>query len=986
MAALEGVLLSVGKAVATRAASIWLDDRRLKQERTSDLSKLIQSRFSDRFQQRGVERQLESIADDVAQRLEPFRIAEFGGLPNNERLAALNAVIDTFMAADLGDESFFAADGDPIRLSRQLRATTPNAVSRSLLSEPAAYYYDLVLAQCCDCYVRIVLQLKAFPPRAIAESLSRLSSLSDQVGQVLKRLPAPTLDAPSGTGQDDEFSRRYLEFISTSLDRVELFGVDLRHRSLATLSVAYLSLSVSSEAGDEPTSTSGQKDPAQSGVARIEAILPRSRRLLLRGEAGSGKTTLLRWLAITAARGGFTERLADWNGYIPFLITLRSYAERQLPSPEEFLDDAADMIAGLTPINWAHRQLSGGRCLILVDGVDEVPEARRSDVRSWISQLTNAYPQVRLLVTARPAAAEVDWLAAERFSTVRLEPMAPDDIRRLVIQWHEAVRDAGHLPCDVDELPIHRQTLLSRLESNSRLRLLATSPLLCAMLCALNLDRRGYLPRNRMELYAAALQMLLERRDSQRGLRPARGLDFQQRQAILRDLAWRLAIRQESEAPREKVIAWIRRRQETLQLLSVDPEALLNNLLERSGLLREPIPGRIDFVHRTFLEYLAAEEAAEEDHIELLVQRAHESNWQEIIVLAAGHANSPLRRELLAGLLNRVRGPNDRSPNYFQLLIVRCLETVTAVPEDLLGEIEECVANILPPKNPEHLSALAAGGDAVLHRLPSDLLNLNPFESDLTIHLVSLINGPEALQLLASYSEDQRVEVQRELQSAWSRFDADEYAQKVLAKGPLMDGLVLAKDAAQTHAARRYLKNCSHLGLESIDFDHSLEVLDKCAPLQLLIASGSYDELGWLRTQPTLQYIVLAGLNGVTDYTPFKYLPKLSVLILTDCKNLSNLTFLGSCHELRYLAIFHAAPVLDVSALADHKNLELRLSSYQDVAGQERLGSGVHFESVSHYEFPTDLRRILAHPSEDEWSPKGSYGIGVRRADVRNDS
>jgi hypothetical protein len=247
MAALEGALFAVGKAVATRAASLWLADRRSKQERSSDLSSLIRLRFSDKFQQRGIERQIESIADDVAQHLEPFRIAEFGGLPENERLAALTAVIETFMAADLGDEAFFAADADPINLSRQLRRTTPNAAARSLLSEPAARYYELVLSGCCDCYVRIVLQLQAFSPRALAESLGRLSSISDQVDKVLKRLPARTLDAPTGTSLDEDFARRYLEFIATELDRVELYGVDMQHRSLATLSVAYLSLNVSGE-------------------------------------------------------------------------------------------------------------------------------------------------------------------------------------------------------------------------------------------------------------------------------------------------------------------------------------------------------------------------------------------------------------------------------------------------------------------------------------------------------------------------------------------------------------------------------------------------------------------------------------------------------------------------------------------------------------------------------------------------------------------
>jgi predicted NACHT family NTPase len=70
---------------------------------------------------------------------------------------------------------------------------------------------------------------------------------------------------------------------------------------------------------------------------RAEAALAESPRTLLRGDAGSGKTTLLQWLAVTAARSGFTGPLADWNGCVPFLVRLRSYADRPLPRPEQLL-------------------------------------------------------------------------------------------------------------------------------------------------------------------------------------------------------------------------------------------------------------------------------------------------------------------------------------------------------------------------------------------------------------------------------------------------------------------------------------------------------------------------------------------------------------------------------------------------------------------------------------------------------------------------
>ena len=54
--------------------------------------------------------------------------------------------------------------------------------------------------------------------------------------------------------------------------------------------------------------------------------------------------------------------------------------------------------------------------------------------------------------------------------------------------------------------------------ADRHLRALTVSPLLCALVCALNRERRTQLPRDRMEIYEAALDMLLERRDRERGV------------------------------------------------------------------------------------------------------------------------------------------------------------------------------------------------------------------------------------------------------------------------------------------------------------------------------------------------------------------------------------------------------------------------------------------------------------------------------------
>jgi predicted NACHT family NTPase len=62
----------------------------------------------------------------------------------------------------------------------------------------------------------------------------------------------------------------------------------------------------------------------------------------------------------------------------------------------------------------------------------------------------------------------------------------------------------------------YEAALVRHLDGHRHLRSLASNPLLCAMLCALNLDRRKQLPPNRMALYDAVLTLLVEHRDIER--------------------------------------------------------------------------------------------------------------------------------------------------------------------------------------------------------------------------------------------------------------------------------------------------------------------------------------------------------------------------------------------------------------------------------------------------------------------------------------
>lgn len=944
----EAAALRLGTTVARAAAQLWLGGKRREQERRLSMAELVRVRVSGLRLQRSVERQFEEIADAVFDRLAPFLEREFRGLDESGRQAVLDGVCDTFVQADLSDEAMLAADVNPAEVVRRVTGSVRPPVG---LGEAETRLYEVLFAECCEYYVRIVRGLPVFEERALTELLARTTSLGAEIARVLERLPDRSLFAPEGTDRDGEFRRRYLELVSASLDEVELFRrTSDRGAAQARLSVAYVSLRATGDDGTPRRSgTAGRRalpplrpdmshweyGSGEGSGLRVEAALDGASRVLLRGEAGSGKTTLLRWLAVTAARGAFMGELAGWNGLTPVFVKLRAYSGRTLPVPEAMLDSVAGHIAGVMPKAWVERQLEAGKALLLIDGVDELLDGERRAVREWLRKLLATYGDVRVVVTSRPAAAGADWLRREKFTALHLDRMTPPDLAAFVRQWHQAVRELGdELPCAMEELPHYEQSLLSSLKDRPHLQSLAGTPLLASMLCAMHLNRGSQLPRDRMELYRNALHTLVHDRDADRNVPSAMdsNLSLGDKLLLLRDLAWRLSDNNRIEISLEQAAVHVGRKLAGMRHLDEqDGDHLLKQLRGRSGVLRSPAKGRLDFVHRTFQEYLAAEEATEEDRIGNLVERAHLDLWRETIIMAAGHANRPQREELLGGILDRA-GDEPRHARKLRLLAAACQETVPEVSEQLASRLDIAVEALLPARRPTDSPALAAVGTHLLRKLPRSLGELTEKAAVQTVRTVALIGGEEALSLLAGYVGDDREGVIDELISAWAYFDADAYAQRVLAALPLTGRNVYLTHSGQWQAATRFrsitrlvinypftefaalaeLPPLEELFIFHLSGNADLSGLTAHPDLTWLavMGGGALKRLDSLQELGNLQFLFL-GLDGAPDWSELRLAPSTSFLGLLEVDATTDLAPLVSFPHLTQLQLRildHRAP------------------------------------------------------------------------------
>ncbi|MFD7447374.1 NACHT domain-containing protein, partial [Streptomyces sp. NPDC059909] len=150
--------------------------------------------------------------------------------------------------------------------------------------------------------------------------------------------------------------------------------------------------------------------------------------------------------------------------------------------------------------------------------------------------------------------------------------------------------------------------------------------------------------------------MLLERRDLQRSIDDGVQMDYRSQVLLLERLAYWLIRNGHSQMDREDAIALIDQTLPAMNRAVVtasSAEEVYRRLLTRSGLLREPAEGVVDFVHRTFQDYLAARAVIEHRDFSLLVRNAHLDQWEDVVRMAVAHGRPHERGRLLTQLLRR---------------------------------------------------------------------------------------------------------------------------------------------------------------------------------------------------------------------------------------------------------------------------------------------------------------------------------------------
>ena len=512
-----------------------------------------------------------------------------------------------------------------------------------------------------------------------------------------------TINPPPPGASPAELRAAYLNHLFENVSQLQLSGIDPKTASdaearlnLGAVYTALLTVEREVREIEKSRSSSEIKDMSISALEQLN----RHNRLVLLGDPGSGKSTFVNFVAMCLAGETLQDKDAnlavltaplpedDPENYelvrqlgkgddkpdpqpwthgplLPLRVILRDFAARGLPPIGEKAGAKTlwEFIVGELD-TWALREFEkplaqellqkGG--LLLLDGLDEVPEAdqRRAQIKQAVEGFAASFPKCRILVTSRTYAYQrQDW-QLNGFAESVLAAFSRGQIRSFVERWYAHIAVLRRM--DADDAKGRAELLKQAIFNSTQLMGLAERPLLLTLMASLHAWRGGTLPEKREELYADAVDLLLDWWESPKAVRNARGelvvrqpslaewlkVDRARVRALLEDLAYQAHARQQettgtADIPEGDLVSGLMR---LSQNPDVNPRQLVDYLSLRAGLLIPRGVGVYTFPHRTFQEYLAACYLTDHDYPEKVAELACAdfNRWREVALLAGAKA------------------------------------------------------------------------------------------------------------------------------------------------------------------------------------------------------------------------------------------------------------------------------------------------------------------------------------------------------------
>jgi HEAT repeat protein len=419
------------------------------------------------------------------------------------------------------------------------------------------------------------------------------------------------------------------------------------------------------------------RDRSAPRIPAQKVINLAQKKAVVLGAPGSGKTMLASYFALMLCETNQSdptqiglEKDAD---YLPVVVRIRDWILQPKMGLLDYLRSNAEASLSCKelPTGFFEHWLERGRALILLDGLDEVvDEAQRRKVAEQIETFLHQYQDNPAVITSRPAGYRWDFFNLDEFPHYTLESFDDKQVATFIDHWYDSrLKDD---PAQADRRKADLQKAFAR---NERIRLLAKNPLLLTIITLIH-RYQAELPRQRCKLYEKAVETLLISWDSAIEIRLyEQVLLFLKKDDllyILKKLAYWIHTQGstgETEGgtliDKDELIRWLRKEIQTLKKCEVheakgEAERFIDFIQRRTGLLNEQGRDRYAFVHKTFQEYLTAEEifdrADVEDDTKIILahfrQHLHDQHWREVLLLLVSKLKGKKAQKAIQAVLD----------------------------------------------------------------------------------------------------------------------------------------------------------------------------------------------------------------------------------------------------------------------------------------------------------------------------------------------
>jgi HEAT repeat protein/energy-coupling factor transporter ATP-binding protein EcfA2 len=418
-------------------------------------------------------------------------------------------------------------------------------------------------------------------------------------------------------------------------------------------------------------------------------------RIMVLADPGMGKSTLLKMEAGLTAQS--ERKCLESNGknvedaILPLFLRLSDLVdEKQTDIFSAEIIDAIPLILGKEYRNTLQdnletaavirqvlkEKLRTGKCLLLLDALDEVPQKHRLYLSEKLNRFVRNYPG-SIICTSRIVGYGGGFLDGAK--EVEIVPFSQKQTEEYIEIWFKNA--AGYLNDD----SVSAAALIRELQHKPQIRGLAQNPLLLSLICSLYQEKGLTLPARRCQVYEQAVSYMLGKWSHNR--QPQSEGRMVAKTRFLSELAYHFTCQGQEIFSRDELYDQI---EEYLQgervptsFKDADTGDLIVELSEQDGILQKlhEDGDQYLFLHRTFQEYLTACYLNRaKDGIALAKVHFWEYEWHETLSLMAGLMRNPIP------LLEAILGEKDDIFKTQLLLASRCIAECKDISHSLIGD------------------------------------------------------------------------------------------------------------------------------------------------------------------------------------------------------------------------------------------------------------------------------------------------------------